>query len=301
MDMDTFLVTLYVMVDDFCKAKLAPEVRPGPHANLTRSEVVTLAILSQWRMFGSERDFYRWAGRHLRSAFPGLPNRSQFNRLVRHHQAAIVAFGLALAEAGEYELLDTTGLPTRTYQRRGRGWLVGQADVGFSPKLHWFHGLRLLVAVTPIGMVTGYGVGSASAKDQPLAETLLAVRAQPNPRLPSAGQPAPRPAGYLADTGFEGHALQERWEQTYHARLISAPRWKSPWRWLRRRIARLRQMVETVYANLLHYFRLETERPHDMSGFQARLAAKISLHNFCIWLNRQLGRNPLQFSDLLEW
>jgi hypothetical protein len=25
------------------------------------------------------------------------------------------------------------------------------------------------------------------------------------------------------------------------------------------------------------------------------------LHNFCIWLNEQLGRPRLAFADLLEW
>jgi hypothetical protein len=43
-DGDTFLTTLYVMVDDFCKTSLPPETHPGPEAALSRSETVTLAI-----------------------------------------------------------------------------------------------------------------------------------------------------------------------------------------------------------------------------------------------------------------
>jgi hypothetical protein len=31
------------------------------------------------------------------------------------------------------------------------------------------------------------------------------------------------------------------------------------------------------------------------------LAAKIALHNVCIWLNAQLGRTPLAFTDLVDW
>jgi hypothetical protein len=59
-DVDTFLTTLYVMVDDFCKASLPPESHPGPQAALSRSEVVTLAMFGQWQGFGSERGFYRY-------------------------------------------------------------------------------------------------------------------------------------------------------------------------------------------------------------------------------------------------
>jgi hypothetical protein len=58
-DVDTFLTTLSVMVDDFCKASLPPEHRPGPQATLSRSAVVTLAMFGHWQGFGSARGFYR--------------------------------------------------------------------------------------------------------------------------------------------------------------------------------------------------------------------------------------------------
>lgn len=70
---------------------------------------------------------------------------------------------------------------------------------------------------------------------------------------------------------------------------------------LRRWLSGLRQMVETVYDKLHNTFRLAQERPHELAGFQARLAAKVSLHNFCIWFNGLLGRSPLAVGDLLDW
>ncbi len=88
-DVDTFLTTLYVMVDDFCKVSLPLEPRPGPLATLSRSEVVTLAVFGQWQGFGSERGVYRFAQRHLRTAFPQLPTREQFNRQMRQHHEAV--------------------------------------------------------------------------------------------------------------------------------------------------------------------------------------------------------------------
>ena len=35
--------------------------------------------------------------------------------------------------------------------------------------------------------------------------------------------------------------------------------------------------------------RLGPERPHQLDGFQTILAARAALHNFCVWLNRQLA------------
>src|SRR5436305_15285294 len=96
-DTDTFLTTLYVMIDEYCKSQLSAEAsHPGPHASLSRSEVVTLAVFGQWSQFKSERGFYRYAQRHLRSAFPSLPAREQFNRLLREYRQVILGFGLSL-------------------------------------------------------------------------------------------------------------------------------------------------------------------------------------------------------------
>jgi hypothetical protein len=66
-------------------------------------------------------------------------------------------------------------------------------------------------------------------------------------------------------------------------------------------VAGLRQIVETVSEKLHHTFRLDRERPHQLAGFQTRLAAQAALHHFSIWLNGQLGRQPLAFADLLDW
>jgi len=216
-DVATFLTELYVMVDDFCQSQRPPPPLAGPEGALSGSEVVTLALFAQWAWFTSERDFYRYAHRHLRGAFPALPDRTQFNRACRRQQAAMVAFSLFLAQklgtaADLYEALDSTALPTRNPRRRGRGWLPGQANIGWSNRLGWFEGLRLLLAVTPVGVVTGFGTAPASTKDQPLAETFFALRQQPDPRLPSVGAATARP--YVADKGFAGRHQRSHWEQT---------------------------------------------------------------------------------------
>ena len=306
-EVDTFLTILYVMADDFCKTSLPPEPHPGPQAALRRSEVVTLALFGQWQSFGSERGFYRYAQQHLRAAFPQLPTREQFNRQMRQQHVALVAFFLHLvtllaAPCCTYEALDSSGVPTRDAKRRGPGWLPGLADIGWSNRLGWYEGFHVLLAVNPVGAITGFGFGPASTKDQPLAETFFALRRHAHPRLPSVGAPARGP--YVVDKGFEGQANQVLWRQTYGAQGICPPKRNSrtPWpKSLRRWLAGVRQVVETVYDKLWHTFRLDRERPHELSGFQTRLAAKIALHNFCMWLNEHLGRPRLSFTDLVDW
>jgi hypothetical protein len=306
-DEDTFLTTLYVEVDEFCKAHLPSVTQPGPAASLCRSEVVTLGIFGQWARFQSESDFHRYAGRHLRPAFPHLPCHGQFNRLLRKHRQAIVAFFLYLAEcldspAWAYEVLDSSGVLTRDAKRRGRGWLPGLATISWSNRVGWYEGFHVLVAISPTGVLTGFGFASAHVHDTSLAETFLALRCFPNPRLTSVGSATLRP--YVADKGFAGRDNHARWHTLYQAQVITPPTRRSRYPWpkaLRRWLASIRQIVETVYDKLHNALRLGRERPHDLTGFQARLAAKVALYNFCIWLNQQLGRPNLAFADLIDW
>jgi hypothetical protein len=304
---DTFLVWLYVTVDDYCKAALGPECRVGRPARLSRSEVITLALFSRWGRFAGERDFYRYAQRRLRGAFPTLPARSQFNRLLRAQQPALTACGHFLAahlDAGRapYEAFDGTAVPVRNVKRRGRGWLAGQAAIGHSTALGWDEGLYLGVAVTPTGAITGWVVAPANTNDHWVGEAFFALRHTPDARVPGVGPPSAGP--YLTDTGFEGPRWHAHWHADYGAQVICHPQvrskraWTADWkRWL----AGLRQIVETVIGQLQTPFRLRHERPHHLSGLLGRLAAKVALHNFCCWLNRQLGRDPLAVADLIAW
>ena len=309
-DVDTFLTALYVMVDDFCQSH-PPRRRPGPQASLSDAEVITLAIFARWGRFRrGERDFYRYARRRLRDAFPTLPDRSQFNRLVRScvGLSEEVTLHLALTpdatRGAAYEALDTSAMPVRDAKRRGEGWLAGQADIGWSNSLGWYEGFRLLAAVSPTGVITGFGFASASTKDQPLAETFFALRARPDPRLESVGS-APSGRYYVVDKGFEGEDNHRRWLDRYGARVICPPKSngrKRSWpKRLRRWAASIRQIVETVYEKLYDVFGLRRERPHDMAGLRVRLAARVALHNFCIRLNERLGRSRLAFVDLIQW
>lgn len=307
MDTDAFLTALYVMADDFCKS-LPPEGgSPGAKPSLAGSEVITLLVFSQWARFRSQRDFYRYATSRLRPAFPTLPRRSQFNRLSRRYYGLLADFSRHLADLlrGQhcpYEALDSSGVPTRCAKRRGPGWLPGQADIGWSNRLGWYEGFRLLLAVNPQGVITGFSFAQASASDRALGQDFFAFRHTPHPRLPTLGRPAQ--GWYVADKGFQHRELRQQWQNCYGAVVLYPPKRNSrnPWpKKLRQWLAGIRQIAETVFGRLHHDFGLDRERPHLLEGFQTRLAARAVLHNFCVWLNRQLGRPSLAFADLLDW
>lgn len=305
LNLDTFLTILYVSVDDFCQSNPAVTRRPGRPASLEPSEVITLALLAQFWWFRSERDFYRYAWNHLRPAFPNLPDRAQLNRLMRHHWRELVAFwqhGVdeLQAQAGIYEILDTVPIPVRNIKRRGRGWLAGLANIGWSTRLGWYNGFHGLVAVNPSGIITGFAAAAASEKDQTMTTSFLALRIGQLSGLPTVGRF--NPGYYLADNGFEGWKNAQLWHDSFHAPFVVIPARSRPgtiaksWR---RWLISMRQQVETVYDKLVNWFGLGKDRNHTLSGFQLRLAAKVALHNFLIRLNLDLDRPPMAFADLV--
>lgn len=309
---EEFLLTLYCMVDDFCRSR--PELvarcsgKRGRQTKLSPSEIITLSIFSQWNRFDGERGFWRFAQSRLRGTFPNLCHRSQFNRASRRLTPVTAAFFQNLAELlGSrqclYEVIDRFGVATRRSGRRGIGWLPEYTDKGLCSRIGFFHGVQVLSCVTPTGVITGFGVAAGSTKDQPMAGELFRFRASPQRSMPWIGRPAASQV-YLGDKGFSGPARHEEWFLRTGAVMTCAPQkghaepWPALWE---RAITSMRQIVETVHEKLLRRFRLQDERPHDITGLFARLCAKSALHNVCIWINRCLGRPDLAFATLLGW
>lgn len=313
---ESLVTIIYVLADDFCQPHpglvRACRGRRGPAPALAPAETLTLPLMNQWERFDGERSFWRFAQQRLRELFPDLPHRSQFNRAARRLEPLLAGFFLHLADRlgareADYEILDRFGVATRRSGRRGEGWLGEYANKGKCTRLNFFHGMQVLSVVTPAGAITGLAVAPGSSKDQPMAGALF----QERHRIQSAAPEAVSTAGRQA-------ASQITWPtRASVARTVTgsgSPR-PAPCSSVRPRrgmrpngrppsgasSASMRQMVETVHEKLLRRFHLEKERPHCIGGFFTRLCAKAALHNFCIWLNRQLGRRDLAFADLLGW
>ena len=182
MDLDSFLVSLYVLVDDWWRERHPPSVpnKPGRPALLCESEVLTLAILSQWPRFRSERDFWRFASSHLRPYFPMLCTQGQLNRRVRavepdlrHFQRAVARTLCDVSEV--YHVLDTTLIPAIVRVRASRkGLFAGQATFGRSAsKTEWVYGFKVALSVSPEGVICAFGLAEAASDDRPIADFLI--------------------------------------------------------------------------------------------------------------------------------
>jgi hypothetical protein len=182
LDLDSFLVSLYVLVDDWWKLEHSSEPpRVGRPALLSDPEVITLAILAQWPRFRSERDFWRFAHAHLRIYFPTLCSQSQLNRRVRSVEPELRSFQRAVAKtlcigASEvYHVLDTTLIPAIVRVRASRkGLFCGQATFGRSAsKTEWVYGFKVALSVSPEGVICAFGLAEAASDDRPIGDFLI--------------------------------------------------------------------------------------------------------------------------------
>lgn len=121
MDLETLVVAIYTVVDDWIQeiqenSRLCTRRGPGRPVVFSDSEVLTLAVLSQYPRWRSERDFWRFADVYLREYFPNLLSQGQLNRRIRALEPELRAFqrDLAgtLADGSEIcRVIDTTLVP----------------------------------------------------------------------------------------------------------------------------------------------------------------------------------------------
>jgi hypothetical protein len=295
MDLDSFLVSLYVLVDDWWKLECSSEPpKTGRPALLTDSEVMTLAILAQWPRFRSERDFWRFASSHLRCYFPNLCSQSQFNRRVRalepEMRALQRAFARGLARpSAVYRVLDTTLLPAMVRVRASRkGLFAGQASFGRSAsKTEWVYGFKVALVVDPEGVVSAFGLAQAASDERPIGEALIAEDLHD---------------AYLADKGFTGLEWERRWLEVYGALVAATPYDDSRRAWSqadRRWASGKRQIIEGVIGQLKDFFSLERHRAKTLGGLLTRLAAKVAAYTCAQRINYSLDRPLRHLADLL--
>jgi hypothetical protein len=296
MDLDSFLVSLYVLVDDWWKADHPSTAlrKPGRPALLSESEVLTLAILAQWPRFRSERDFWRFAWAHLRPYFPMLCSQGQLNRRIRALEPELRelqrAFAQELAEpSAVYRVMDTTLVPAIVRVRASRkGLFAGQASFGRSAsKTEWIYGFKVALVVDPEGVITAFGLAAAASDERPIGDALLA---------------SDRYGAYLADKGFTGVEWERLWMEIHGALVAAAPKNDSRRAWSkadRRWASGKRQIIEGVIGQLKDFFCLERHRAKTLGGLLTRLAAKVAAYTCAQRINDSLGRPLRHLADLL--
>ena len=299
LDKATVLTTLFTIVDDTMKGSVVIQhalKRPGPVPHLSDSELVTLALYQE--LIGEPREdhFLRLHRANLLPFFPGLNERSRYNRRKRDLWSVILAVRVSLQLVQEGLLLEETAaidsapVPCVSYKRgKGTSDFVGTADYGVcSSKAMKYFGCKLHSVVSLTGLILGFLLTSASCYDnQPVVELLDSVSHHLQ-RL-------------LGDGAYNDAALQSYLQQHRSLQLLApakanqAPK-RSPS--AQKQLNRLRLICETVNAQLQEQLHLSKHYAKSTWGLMTRIAAKLTAHSVGMVLNSFLGRPVLQLAGL---
>jgi hypothetical protein len=299
LDKATVLSTLFTIVDDTMKGSVMIQdalKRPGPAPHLSDSEVITLALYQE--LIGEPREdhFFRLHQASLRPFFPGLNERSRYNRRKRDLWSVILAVRVSLQlvldalELEEMAAIDSAPLPCVSYKRSKQASdFVGTADYGVcSSKAMKYFGCKLHTVVSLTGLILGFLLTPASCYDnQPVVELLDSF--SHHLKL------------LLGDGAYNDAALQSYLQQHRSLQLLApakvnqAPKRSSS---AQKQLNRLRLICETVNAQLQEQLHLSKHYAKSTWGLMTRIAAKVTAHSVGMMINTLLGRPALQLADL---
>lgn len=326
LDLETFLVALYVIVDALSQRDIAPRMPAcgGPPAQRSDSEGLCLGLAAQWRRgvpWKSERGILRYVRKHLRHVFPSVLTQRAFTRRLRRLWGAFILIQDAMAEQlaqGAYDVMDGFPIPVAHGARSfNPGWLADIARIGKGGNDRYCYGVRLMMVINQNGVATGGALASGKVQERWVAELLCSMRAGvpglPGPLdekgqkpkvtppeewmavVPSGGAASKKPI--LSAGGLRGDDGLAHGATAYGAQVgplsTAAPRAERRWG------SAARQVVETTFAHLTESFGLTYPGAHSTWGLLMRVAAKVAAYNLGMMINRLLGRPDFACATLI--
>ncbi len=295
MDRDTFIITVYcVVVENYqAVAQQYPIRRGGFAPALTDEEVITMEICGEYFKLHADKDLFAYFRDHYRHFFPNLSDRAAFARQAANLWSVKAAIWQRLVRASgqgddPVQVIDTVPLPVCTYTRAPRDRcfkLLADYSHCAAKKLDYY-GFKLGLRVSQRGMITHFPLLNARAHDVNHLNALVENFAGLCP----------------ADKGFIDPFRQPLLLERYGVKIVTPARSnmkeEHP-KALRKFCSRIRKIVETVGSHLTERFAVARIRVHDLWHFQHRLIRKVLAHTVMVFLNLQLGRDPLDLDGLV--
>jgi hypothetical protein len=287
-DFNDFCTWMYVVVDDIW-LKIAPLFkRPGPPPECPDSELLTMALIGECRGWDMETEMLSQWQEH-RDLFPVIPTQSRFNRRRRGLMQAfnlirrVVLQCLDVAQDRQC-VIDSLPLPIVQFHLvpsspSSGDWKARGSTFGKVPsKKQTIFGYKLHLLIAMNGVILDFELAPANEYDLKVGFELLSEHTD---------------LQVLGDKAYISAAKAAQLWQENRVALQTIPR-RNQQKQLPRAVQRLynsvRQMIETVNAQLSNQFNIEVNHAHTFWGLCTRLYTKLAAHTLCIYLNRLIGK-----------
>jgi len=285
-DFNDFCLWMYFVVDEIW-LKIAPFFkRPGPPPDCPDSELLAMALIGECRGWAVETEMLSYWQEH-RDLFPNIPTQSRFNRRRRGLMQAfnlirrVILQSLDVAQDRQC-VIDSLPLPVMQFYlvpSSSGDWKASGSTFGkvLSRKQTIFgYKLHLLIAMN--GTILDFELAPANEFDLEVGFELLSTHTD----LQVLGDKA-----YISTT-----KAAQLWQEN-RIQLRTIPRRNQRKQlplFLQHLYNSIRQMVETVNAQLSNQFNIEVNHAHTFWGLCTRLYTKLAAHTLCIYINRSLGK-----------
>ena len=287
-DFNEFCTWVYVVVDDIW-LKIAPLFkRPGPAPECPDSELLAMSLIGECRGWDVETEMLSHWQEH-RDLFPVIPTQSRFNR---RRRGLIQAFNLirriilqCLDVAQDRQcVIDSLPLPVVQFHlvpssSSSSTWKTNGSTFGKVPsKKQTIFGYKLHLLIALNGVILDFELAPANESDLTVGFELLAEHTD----LQVLGDKAYISAAQAAHLWQENRVALQTIPRRNQQKQLPHP--------LRCLYNSVRQMIETVNAQLSNQFNIEVNYAHTFWGLCARLYTKLAAHTLSIYINRLLGK-----------
>jgi hypothetical protein len=287
-DFNDFCTWMYVVVDDIW-LKIAPFFkRPGPAPECPDSELLAMALIGECRGWDLETEMLSQWQEH-RDLFPVIPTQSRFNRRRRGLMQGfnlIRRVILPCLDVAQDRQCVVDSLPVPMVQFRlvpfapsSSGWKAYGSTFGKVPsKKQTIFGYKLHLLIAMNGVILDFALAPANECDLEVGFELLAEHTD----LHVLGDKA-----YISAEKAAYLWQHNRIHLTTIPRRNAQKQLPHPVRCL---FNSIRQMIETLNAQLSCQFQIEVNHAHSFWGLCTRLYTKLAAHTLCIYLNRLIGK-----------
>jgi hypothetical protein len=291
-DISTFIVSVFCLIDDRLKERCIRSRGPAP--KLSDAEVITIEIVGEFLGIDTDKAIHLFFRRHYGEWFPtlGEVHRTTFVRqaanLWKIKEELWQELLLLAPHDPTFALVDSMPLPACLFARAYRcERFRGEAAFGKDTLLkQTFYGFRVHMRVCWPGVITRISVAPANAHELGVLPELLE-------RSHGVG---------VGDRNYWSPERREELARSMGVTLLAPYRNKkrdpNPQR--SAYLSRLRYRIDTIFSQLTERYRIKRVWAKDLWHLAGRLLRKVLSHTIAFLLNHRIGNQPLQLSRLLH-
>jgi hypothetical protein len=291
MDLSTFIVAVFCLIDDRLKGHRIRQRGPAP--KLSDSEVLTIEVVGEFLGIDTDKDIHLFFRRHYSEWFPAL---CEVHRTTFARQAANLwkikedlwqDLLLLTPHDPTFALVDSMPLPACLFARAYRcRRFRGEAAFGKDTLLkQTFYGFRVHMRVCWPGLITRLSVAPANAHELSVLPELAEFTS--GIVVGDRNYHSPKTKEELASMAVEllaPYSSKKRDPTPRRSALLS----------------RFRYRIDTVFSQLVERYSIKRVWARDMWHLASRLLRKVLSHTVAFLLNHRMGNPPLQLAKLLH-